>query len=98
MNFRGEKYFKIYGQDLRLFFDGHNLLDEKQIVDINPSVSPGLRNATEAYIAYATEQGKFGGAYVQDSDGDGRDEFFAVHDPRVYGQRRLFRIGLGFEF
>lgn len=98
INFRGEKYFKIHGQDLRLFFDGRNLLDQKIVVDISPLVYPGLRNATEAYVAYATEQGRFGGAYLLDSDGDGQDEFFAVNDPRVYGQRRLFRIGLGFEF
>lgn len=98
VNFRGEKFFKIHGQDLRLFFDGRNLLDEQVVVDLTPLVFPALRNANDGYLAYATEQGKFGGAYLLDSDGDGRDEFFPVNDPRVYGQRRLFRIGLGFEF
>ncbi len=98
VNFRGEKFFKIYGQDLRLFFDGRNLLDEKVIADLSPLVYPGLRNATDGYVSYATEQNRFGGAYLLDSDGDGRDEFFPVNDPRVFGQRRLFRIGLGFEF
>jgi hypothetical protein len=42
--------------------------------------------------------GQFGGAYLRDSDGDGTDEFWAVNDPRVCGQRRLFRLGVGFEF
>lgn len=98
VNFRGEKYFKIYGQDLRLFFDGRNLLDEKVVVDLSPLVFPGLENATDGYLAYATERNQFGGAYLRDSDGDGQDEFFPVNDPRVFGQRRLFRIGLGFEF
>jgi len=98
INFRGEKFFKIYGQDLRLFFDGRNLLDQKIIVDPTPLVFPGLQNATSAYLAYATEQNQFGGAYLNDSDGDGQDEFVALNDPRVYGQRRLFRVGLGFEF
>ena len=98
INFRGEKFFKVYGQDLRLFFDGRNLLDQKIVVDPAPLVFPGLQNATTAYIEYATEQNQFGGAFLNDSDGDGQDEFFAVNDPRVYGQRRLFRIGLGFEF
>jgi outer membrane receptor protein involved in Fe transport len=98
INFRGEKFFKIYGQDLRLFFDGRNLLDQKIVVDIDPDVFPQLRNATDGYRSYATETGNFGGAYLFDSDGDGRDEFFPVNDPRVYGQRRLFRVGLGFEF
>jgi outer membrane receptor protein involved in Fe transport len=98
INFRGEKYFKVYGQDLRLFFDGRNLLDEQVVQDLNPLVFPALQNATDAYLAYATERSQFGGAYLRDSDGDGEDEFWAVNDPRVYGQRRLFRIGLGFEF
>jgi outer membrane receptor protein involved in Fe transport len=98
VNFRGEKYFKIYGQDLRLFFDGRNLLDEKVVVDLSPLVFPALENATDGYLAYATERNQFGGAYLRDSDGDGQDEFFPVNDPRVFGQRRLFRIGLGFEF
>jgi hypothetical protein len=98
LNFRGEKYFKVYGQDLRLFFDGRNLLDEQVVQDLNPLVFPALQNATDAYLAYATERSQFGGAYLRDSDGDGEDEFWAVNDPRVYGQRRLFRIGLGFEF
>jgi outer membrane receptor protein involved in Fe transport len=98
VNFRGEKYFKVYGQDLRLFFDGRNLLDERVVVDPTPLVFPALENATDGYRAYATERGQFGGAYLNDTDGDGQDEFFPVNDPRVFGQRRLFRIGLGFEF
>ena len=98
INFRGEKYFKVYDQDLRLFFDGRNLLDEEVVVSIEPGIYPGMRNATDGYGAYATEQGIFGGAYLQDRDGDGSDEFYPVNDPRVFGQRRLFRIGLGFEF
>jgi len=98
VSFRGEKYFKIYGQDLRLFFDGRNLLDEKVVVDLTPLVFPALENATDGYLSYATELNQFGGAYLRDSDGDGQDEYFPVNDPRVFGQRRLFRIGLGFEF
>ena len=98
INFRGEKYFKVYGRDLRLFFDGRNLLDEQIVVNIAPGVFPGMRNAVDGYYSYATEQGTFGGAYLQDVDGDGQDEFYPVNDPRVFGERRLFRIGLGFEF
>jgi outer membrane receptor protein involved in Fe transport len=98
LNFRGEKFFKIYGRNLRLFFDGRNLLNDRVIVNLSPIVFPGLENANSAYTSYATESGNFGGAYLQDTDGDGRDEFFPVNDPRVFGQRRLFRLGLGFEF
>jgi outer membrane receptor protein involved in Fe transport len=99
VNLRAEKFFRISGQTLRLFFDGHNLLNDHVVA--NPEgvgVFPGLQNAQEAYLPYATETGQFGGAYLKDTDGDGRDEFFPVHDPNVYGERRLFRIGLGFEF
>jgi hypothetical protein len=98
VDFRGEKYFKIHGQDLRLFFDGNNLLDDTLIQDPEPAIFPELEDATDGYVPYATERGEFGGAYLRDSDGDGQDEFFPVHDPRVFGQRRLFRIGLGVEF
>jgi outer membrane receptor protein involved in Fe transport len=98
INFRGEKFFRMYGRDLRLFFDGRNLLDQKVVVNLTPPVIPALQDATDGYVAYATERSQFGGAYLNDSDGDGQDEFFPVNDPRVYGQRRLFRVGLGFEF
>ncbi|UCE01546.1 MAG: TonB-dependent receptor [Candidatus Latescibacterota bacterium] len=98
LNFRGEKFFKLGGRDLRLFFDGRNLLNDRVVVGVAPGVFPGLQNATAGYREYATETGQFGGAYLQDTDGDGRDEFFPVNDPRVFGQRRLFRIGMGFEF
>jgi outer membrane receptor protein involved in Fe transport len=98
VNFRGEKFFRVYGRTLRLFFDGRNLLNDEQVVGISPAVFPGMENAQNGYLAYATEQNKFGGAYLKDTDGDGSDEFFPVNDPRVYAQRRLFRIGLGFEF
>lgn len=98
VSFRGEKFFKIHGRTLRMFFDGHNLLNEAQVVNLSPAVQPGMENANYGYVEYATEQGKFGGAYLKDTDGDGTDEFFAVNDPRVFAQRRVFRVGLGFEF
>jgi outer membrane receptor protein involved in Fe transport len=95
---RGEKFFDVGGLDLRFFVDGVNLLDDRGIALLEPTVFPALENATEAYRAYATESGRFGGAYLRDSDGDGQDEFFPVNDPRVFGPRRSFRVGLGVEF
>ena len=65
INFRGEKFFKVYGQDLRLFFDGRNLLDQKIVVDLDPRCSRRCATPPTAYLAYATEPGKFGGAYLQ---------------------------------
>ena len=99
INFRGEKFFRVYGQNLRIFLDGRNLLDDRVVVSLQGNgVTPGLRDATSAYVPYATEIGQFGGAYLQDTDQDGSDEFYPVNDPTVFGQRRYFRLGLGFEF
>ncbi len=45
-----------------------------------------------------TETGQFGGAYLQDIDDDGLDDFVPVKDPTVFEQHRIWRIGFGFEF
>ncbi|MFQ5599542.1 MAG: TonB-dependent receptor domain-containing protein [Candidatus Krumholzibacteriia bacterium] len=96
--FQGSKLFRVYGRTLRFFFSGRNLLDWKSVDDLQPAVSPNPRNAVADYTAYATETGEFTGAYYRDADGDGTDEFVPVYDPRVFGQRRQFRVGLGFQF
>ncbi len=98
LSLQAEKYFNIWGQDLTLFFDGRNLLDQDQISSHDPGIYPGLRYAQNGYTFYLTETGEYGGAYLTDLDGDGEDEFHPVDDPRVFGPRRIFRIGFGFEF
>ena len=98
LSLQAEKYFNIWGQDLTLFFDGRNLLDQDQIAAHNPGIFPGLRYATASYTTYLTETGEYGGAYLTDADGDGEDEYHPVNDPRVYSPHRIFRIGFGFEF
>lgn len=98
LSLQAEKYFNVWGQDLTLFFDGRNLLDQEQIASHDPGIYPGLRYAQNAYTFYLTETGQYGGAYLADMDGDGEDEYHPVEDPRVYGPRRIFRIGFGFEF
>ncbi|MBM4116325.1 TonB-dependent receptor [bacterium] len=98
LSLQAEKYFNVWGQDLTLFFDGRNLLDQEQIASHDPGIYPGLRYAQNAYTTYLTETGQYGGAYLADMDGDGEDEFHPVEDPRVFSPRRIFRIGFGFEF
>jgi outer membrane receptor protein involved in Fe transport len=98
LSLQAEKYFNVWGQDLTLFFDGRNLLNQDQVVAHNPGIFPGLRYAQNGYTFYLTETGEYGGAYLTDLDGDGEDEFHPVDDPRVFGPRRIFRIGFGFEF
>lgn len=98
VNFRGQKFFHMYGRDLRLFFDGKNLLNEAQPVVLDATFGPAPPEATPAYLEYATETGRFGGAYLHDGDGDGRDEYYPVNDPAVFAPRRQFRVGVGLEF
>ncbi len=98
LSLQAEKYFNVWGQDLTLFFDGRNLLDQDQIATATPQIFPGLRYADYAYHFYLTEMGDYGGAYLADMDGDGEDEYHPVNDPRVYAPHRIFRIGFGFEF
>src|SRR5262245_7703443 len=67
VNLRAEKFFRVYGQNLRLFFDGRNLLNDRVVSSpAGVGVFPLLQNAREAYLSYATEMGKFGGAYLKD--------------------------------
>ncbi|MCB1161591.1 MAG: TonB-dependent receptor [Candidatus Krumholzibacteriia bacterium] len=98
LSMQAEKYFNVWGQDLTLFFDGRNLLDQDQIANHDPGIFPALRYAQNGYTTYLTETGNYGGAYRTDLDGDGEDEYHPVEDPRVYSPHRIFRIGFGFEF
>lgn len=95
---QAERHVNFYGQHLILYLQGLNLLDEDDVVSIQPGLFPGPNEATNAGVAYLTETGKYGGAYLQDIDGDQRDDFVPLNDPRVFGQHRLFRVGLGWMF
>jgi outer membrane receptor protein involved in Fe transport len=97
---QGRKKFKVYGQELTLFFEGRNLLNDDILLPNGtaPGVFPGLENAAMDGGSYLTETGKFGGAYLKDIDDDGWDEFTPVHDPTIWATHRLWRMGFGFEF
>jgi hypothetical protein len=100
INLQGRKKFNIYGQELTLFFEGRNLLDEDVLLPYGtaPGAWPGMVNARMDGGSYLTETGNFGGAYLQDLDEDGIDDFTPVNDPTIWSQHRLWRIGFGFEF
>jgi outer membrane receptor protein involved in Fe transport len=99
LDIQAERQVNFYGQDLTIYLQGFNLLNQ-DIVRGDPSaiIYPGPINASAAYTSYLTETGKFGGAYLQDANGDNYDEFIPIQDPRVFEQHRLFRIGLGWNF
>ncbi|MDD4858489.1 MAG: hypothetical protein PHD74_10370, partial [Candidatus Krumholzibacteria bacterium] len=100
INIQGRKMFSIYGQELTLFFEGRNLLDEDILTPggVAPGAFPGMTNASMDGGSYLTETGQYGGAYLQDIDQDGVDEFVAVNDPTIWDSRKSWRIGFGFEF
>jgi len=100
INIQGRKMFNIYGQELTLFFEGRNLLDQDILAPggVAPGVFPGMANAGMDGGSYLTETGKYGGAYLQDINEDGLDDFNPVNDPTIWDARKTWRIGFGFEF
>ena len=100
INLQGRKKFDIYGQELTLFFEGRNLLDEDVLLPggTSPNAWPAMVNARMDSGSYLTETGQYGGAYLQDLDEDGIDDFTPINDPTIWDSHRRWRIGFGFEF
>jgi outer membrane receptor protein involved in Fe transport len=99
LSMQGERNFSAWGQNLTLYVQGTNLLDATSIAALQPDLwPPGTINA-QSYVVYYSETGRAGGAFLtQDLDGDGRDDWFPVHDPRVFKPGRSIRVGLGVQF
>ena len=100
LSIQGRKLFNVYGRELTLFFEGRNLLDDDVLLPggTSPGAFPVLEAAQMDGGAYLTESGKYGGAFLQDNNDDGLDEFNPVYDPTIWETHRLWRLGLGFEF
>ena len=98
VNMQFQRQINVGGQRLTLYLQGFNLVNQDQVATPQPGIFPGMNNATNAGQSYLTETGKYGGAYLQDADGDTFAEFIPIRDPRVFLQHRLFRIGLGWRF
>jgi len=98
LTFQGQKEINFYGQRLTMYFQAHNLINQDMVRNPGAGLTPGLRNAVSAYVSYLTETGKYGGAYLQDANGDNYNEFIPINDPRVFMDHRLFRVGLGWTF
>ncbi|MFH1143486.1 MAG: TonB-dependent receptor, partial [Candidatus Eisenbacteria bacterium] len=97
LNVRADKYYRLWGKTLSLFVDARNLMDAKNITWLEPTNWPAPP-VTDAYAVYYTETGRAGGAYLADHNGDGIEEFIPLNDPRVFGNPRTIRMGVGFEF
>ena len=98
----GDKFYKVWGQNVTLFFDARNVLNAKNIDNLsangNGFPNPYINTAGNDYLIYYTETGRAGGAYLQDTNGDGLLDWVPVSDPRVFEEGRNVRMGLSITF
>jgi outer membrane receptor protein involved in Fe transport len=95
VNVKADKRWKIGGQEVSVFVEGLNVLDETNVVNLSPGSWPGRGN----YTAYYTTTGELGGAYDYGELLGLPDVIYVpVYDPRVYGPPRNFRVGLSFDW
>jgi outer membrane receptor protein involved in Fe transport len=98
----GDKFYKVWGQNVTLFFDARNVLNAKNIQNLsangNGFPNPYINVAGNDYLIYYTETGRAGGAYLQDSNGDNVLDWVPVSDPRVFEEGRNVRLGVSVTF
>ena len=96
----GDKFYKIWGQNVTLFFDARNVLDSKNIASLSQNLFPNpfVNTAGDDYTIYYTETGRAGGAYLQDINGDNQPDWIPVQDPRVFEEGRNVRMGVSVTF
>jgi outer membrane receptor protein involved in Fe transport len=96
----GDKYYRVWGQNVTLFFDARNVLNAKNINDLDfPAFpNPFIDQAGNEYLIYFTETGRAGGAYLQDINGDNVLDWVPLRDPRVFLEGRNVRMGVSINF
>jgi outer membrane receptor for ferrienterochelin and colicin len=99
LSVQAERLFPVWGQDVTFYLQATNLLDARNINDLQPALWPNNGVNPNSYAVYYTETGRAGGAFLtQDRDGDGQDDWYAVNDPSVFQQGRVIRAGVGVRF
>jgi hypothetical protein len=86
LNIKGTKKYRLYGEEFRLFFQALNVFDKK---DVNGLGSYGAE--------YYTMTGELGGAYLE-TDSEGRETLEPLHDPSVFSEGRVIRVGVAFDW
>ena len=96
----GDKFYKVWGQNVTVFFDARNVLNQLNIqnLSLGSFPNPYVDTVGNDYVVYYTETGRAGGAYLKDTNGDGFPDWVPLQDPRVYGEGRNVRIGLSVTF
>ena len=97
---QAEKYYKIWGQRVKLFLRGNNVLDANNIQDLEPGNWPQPPQALATdYQVFYSETGRAGGAYLgDDMNEDGVQDWVPLNDPRVFQEGRNIRVGIGVSF
>jgi hypothetical protein len=100
LTLQAEKHYRIWGQEVKFFVRGNNLLDARNIADYEPQNWPNPPQAgLYDYRIYLTETGRFGGAYLgEDLNSDGIQDWVPLNDPEVFAEGRSIRIGAGVKF
>ncbi|MCC6650750.1 MAG: hypothetical protein IT348_06340, partial [Candidatus Eisenbacteria bacterium] len=96
----GDKFYRIWGQNVLIFVDARNVLDSKNISGLsqNSAPNPFVNAAGNDYVIYYTETGRAGGAYLQDINGDNVLDWVPIRDPRVFEEGRNVRMGISLSF
>jgi hypothetical protein len=95
-----DKFFRVWAQHVTLFADARNVLDAKNISSLTFGgfPNPFINQVGDEYLIYYTETGRAGGAYLKDTNGDGKEDWVPLHDPRVWQEGRSIRVGVGMSF
>jgi len=97
---QAEKFYRIWGQRVKFFLRGTNLLDTQNIAELEAGNWPRPPNTDfYDYRIFYTETGRAGGAYLEDDlNEDGIRDWRPVNDPRVFAEGRNIRLGVGVSF
>jgi TonB-dependent receptor-like protein/carboxypeptidase-like protein len=95
-----DKFFRVWAQRVTLFADARNVLNAKNISSLTFGgfPNPFINQVGDEYLIYYTETGRPGGAYLKDTNGDGKEDWVPLHDPRVWQEGRSIRVGVGMSF
>jgi outer membrane receptor protein involved in Fe transport len=94
----GDKFFRMWGQSLRLFVDARNILNARNIAALEQGTFPNPYVGAADYAIYYSQTGRAGGAYRQDTNGDNVLDWVPLHDPRVFEEGRRVRLGAAMTF
>jgi outer membrane receptor protein involved in Fe transport len=95
-----DKFFRVWDQHMTFFADARNILNTKNIASLTFGgfPDPFINQVGDEYLIYYTETGRAGGAYLKDTNGDGKEDWVPLHDPRVWQEGRNIRVGIGLTF